>query len=572
MSFYLKISKKPKGNYLQIYDSSHVKGEKNNKSTCIQTLGYEDDLRSEKIPDPITYYRKYAKSLTNQKSNEKKERKIKKVSNDELLTNVGVCLPNSIINTLDFKKLLSLKMKQNNRQFNHGELLIDMIDARIIDPKSKYKTYYDVFPKIKDEVKCSLDDVYSCLEDVGAEYDTVINLFNHCLSSYYKFDVRNTLFDCTNFYFEIDKEDDLRKKGPSKENRKEPILGMGLLLDSNAIPITMELYPGNQSEQPMLSKCIEKAKKQGIAINRTIRIADKGLNSAKNIFETLKQKDGYIFSKSLLKLPEIEKKRVDNENGYEYSYDNNGEVIFKHKSWTDKFSYSYTDEDGKKHSFEVKEKRVLFWNKCQYDKKVYEYEKIRSRLNDLILSKAKREEYKNYAPYVKIYGVDKNNEICETTKVEINEEKLNNDIKYAGYMLLVTSETNIPDQDIYNAYHNLWKIEETFRILKTNLDARPVYVRSENKIYGHFLICYLSIVLIRILQQIIFKNEIKYNEIFDFIKAFNIIKVGENNNLNVIKQKDIPTKIKAVLPTFIDNLFVTEKQLNNLRNYKISFK
>ena len=125
-----------------------------------------------------------------------------------------------------------------------------------------------------------------------------------------------TYFDCTNFYFEIDKEDEFRKKGPSKENRRDPIIGLGLLLDANQIPIGMKLYPGNESEKPIIREVIKDLKNRNQITGKTIQVADKGLNCSNNIINAIKNKDGYIFSKSVKQLPEVEQTWVLLDNDY----------------------------------------------------------------------------------------------------------------------------------------------------------------------------------------------------------------------------------------------------------------
>ena len=148
----------------------------------------------------------------------------------------------------------------------------------------------------------SLNQIYSGLSYIGNEYEKIIEIYNHQINRNFPFDTSKTYFDCTNFYFEIDYEDALRRKGPSKENRKDPIVGMGLLLDANQIPMGMKLYPGNESEKPVIRDVINDLKKRHNINGKTIRVADTGLNCAENIIHALKEGDGYIFSKSVKQL------------------------------------------------------------------------------------------------------------------------------------------------------------------------------------------------------------------------------------------------------------------------------
>lgn len=571
MAYYLRITNKNKGKYLQIYETFRVKETKTVKAKCYESLGYEGDLKTEEINNPIEHYKKYVEQLNAEKELKKLISKTEKITDENKTVNIGTSLVKGIFKTLRLEEIFKAFGIIFNRRFSHYEIFRDLVCARIFEPKSKLYTYNEILPIVNPHFDYSLDDVYSFLEDFGSRYESIIELINASLSKKYERNTSISFFDCTNFYFEIDKSDELRAKGPSKENRKEPIIGMGLLLDRNCMPITMQMYPGNQSEIPMLKKCIDSARKQKIIVNRTIRVADKGLNCGNNIYEALMNKDGYIFSKSVIKLSEKEKVWVDLENGYIETYEN-GILVFKIKSCIDEFTYEHTDENKKKNPFKSKEKRVVYRSKKLYDKKMFELDKLEVKVKNLSLSKAKKEKYNAYASYIDFVGLDKNGEITEKTIIKINQEKLNRDRKYAGFNMIVTSEINASDNDIYDIYHHLWRIEETFRILKTNLDARPVYVQKESTIFGHFLVCYTSILMVRILQFLVYKNEIKSNELIEFMKTFNVYKIDDDLYINQLKPKNYLEKIKNNFSPIIDNAKFRNKEINELLDCSIDLK
>ncbi len=163
-------------------------------------------------------------------------------------------------------------------RFNVFDMMSTLLYSRVAHPCSKAKTYDEVLPKLFESTDFSLDQIYTGLEYLGMEYEKVIEIYNHQINLKYKFDTSHTYFDCTNFYFEIDREDDFRRKGPSKENRYEPLVGLGLLLDANQIPIVMKIYPGNESEKPIMRDVIDGLKARNNISERTIQVADKGLN------------------------------------------------------------------------------------------------------------------------------------------------------------------------------------------------------------------------------------------------------------------------------------------------------
>ena len=379
-------------------------------------------------------------------------------------------------------------------------------------------------------------------------------------------------FDCTNFYFEIDLPSNDKQKGPSKENRKEPIIGQALLLDGNQIPLNMEMYPGNESEKKYIRKLIDEMKTKSNVQGRTIQVADKGLNCARNIYAATKESnDGYVFSKSVhgKLLSAKEKKWLllddNDENKWTNIYDSNGQLKYRYKSCVDVFDYEFTNDEGNKISFCQKEKRVVSYNPELAKKQIFEINRQIEKIRKLSTIKGvKREEYGDSIKYVSF----ESNLKGAILKPVLNEEKIQEDKLFAGYNLIVSSETKLDAHQIYEIYHGLWRIEESFRITKSYLEARPVYLQTKESIYGHFLICYLALTTIRLLEFNIFKNEINSSELIKFIRSFNITRYGDKCISN-IKNTSVLQKIKEVTQiTTLDNLYFNESKIENLLNYE----
>lgn len=193
----------------------------------------------------------------------------------------------------------------------------------------------------------SLNQLYAGLEYLGSEYEKIFEIYNHQINRKYPFDTSHTYFDCTNIYFEIDREDAFRPKEPSKENRKDPIVGTGLLLDTHQIPIGMKLYPGTESEKPVIPKVIDDLKSWNNISEKKIQVADKGLNCPENIVHAAKSGDGYLFSKSVKQFPETEQVWVLLENDYRDVKNEKGELLYRIKECVDDFPYKYTGEQGR---------------------------------------------------------------------------------------------------------------------------------------------------------------------------------------------------------------------------------
>ena len=558
MAYFLKKNIKNGKTYLSIVNSFYDNKKGGTAHETYKSYGCIDSLIESGIEDPVAYLEKEVKKL-NEDNNLSKAIKINDVAPYKF---AGHFLVNSLLNKLNVKPIFDVYDLTVDYRFKLYDVLCSLIFSRVIRPCSKYKTFNDVLPYLDKTYSFSYDQLLEGLEYFGDNYEKIVEVFTSLVKDKYKINTDKTYFDCTNFYFEIDKEDDLRRKGPSKENRKEPIVGLGLLLDYNQVPINMSIYPGNQSEKPEIRKVIKDMKKQCEVIGKTIQVADKGLNCALNIEEAKKNGDGYLFSKSVKQLPQTEEDWILLDNGYKDTRDKDGNLLYKYKSCVDKFPYEYIDEKGNKHKLKFTEKRLVTYSPCLASKQKYEINKMVDKAKNLCLSKAKKDEYGESSKYVIFKGKDDSK--VETT---INEKKIEKDLKLAGYNLLVTSEVDMNDKDMYDTYHNLWRIEESFRIMKSELDARPVFVRKENTIKGHFLICYLSVLLIRLLQIYELKDEDSYQEIFKFIRDFKLTKYG-TKYINMATKTDFMDKLEEKTKLPIENAMLSENQYNKIMSYK----
>ena len=277
-------------------------------------------------------------------------------------------------------------------------------------------------------------------------------------------------------------------------------------------------------------------------------------------------KDGYIFSQSVLQLEEKEKNWVLLDNDYEEVKDNNGNLLYKIKACVDEFPIRVTDNNGKKVTINVRQKRVATFNAALAAKKRIEINKLVEKAKGLCCSKAKKEEYGESSKYVRFVDDDGKN-----ASVVINQDKIDKDLKYAGYNLITSSEINMSKHEIYRVYHNLWKIEDTFRILKSQLDARPVYLQKRESIYGHFLICYYAITLIRLLEEKIYKNTFSAYEIIDLIRGFKLYK-GDDKNINLTKKTNNVTKLCELFGFNADYMYLSSSQTKKLFNKKYRIK
>jgi len=557
MAYFLKQTPQKGRTYLAIYESFYSHEKKGTAHRSIKPLGSIESNKANGMSDPVSYYQAEVDELNKTRRNEG----VRKISDKSPLLHLGYFPIQGIMNKLKIKKYVDYFKLTTDFDFDIYELLSSLIYARCVHPCSKRRTFYEVLPNMYTPYEYSYDQLLDGLSYIGANYLKFVEIFTVSIGKMFGIDTSKTYFDCTNFYFEIDREDDFRRKGPSKENRRDPIVGLGLLLDNNQIPIGMEMYPGNESEKPVLRDVIGNLKERNNITGRTIHVADKGLNCAKNIAASKKNGDGYLFSKSVKGLPKIEKEWVLLPSGYKSVRDRSGKELYRFKSCVDKFPYT-VEYEGKDVTVMLTEKRLITYNPDLAAKKRYEINKMVEKAQLLTLSQAKKGEYGEAGKYVSFTDGKGGKAL-----VSINQTSIDKDLALAGYNLIVTSETRMTDEEIYGTYHNLWRIEESFRIMKSDLDARPAFVQKESTIKGHFLICYLSVLLERVFQFFILENKFGASEIFAFIKKFKVTK-GEGKYINTTIDSDFITQLSKTTGLPLRNYYLTETQIRSILSYK----
>lgn len=575
MAYYLRKENKKKGIYLQMYESHWDKEKKQPRSKSVMAFGYVQDLISGGIPDPIAYYTDFVARKNEERAAAFAEETRPRAFSVPVEYSLGHFLLHTLLEQLDVKEVIDILAAQMRFQFRVYDMMAQLIFSRVICPCSKAKTVSSVFPHLYNSSPISEDQVYDGLSFIGASYKKYIELFNHCYEQHYQRHFGNVFFDCTNYYFEIDLPCEDKQKGPSKENRHDPIIGQALLLDADLVPVAMQMFPGNESENPYIRKTIEEMKLRYKVSGKTVQVADKGLNCARNIYAAVKEaNDGYIFSKSIhgRNLSEKEKKWVileNTKNVWTNHTDKSGKLLYRLKSCVDTFSYHFNEidpETGKEvtKTFSVTEKRIVSYNPALAKKQTAEIMKMADKASNYTTYKTMtREELGDCAKYVKITNKDRHGKKIKPI-IEIDHERLEEDLKYAGYNLMVTSELDMDPLQVYQTYHSLWKIEESFRITKSYLDARPVYVQKKETIYGHFLICYLSLFLLRVLEIKVFKNKINSYDLIRFIRDFRVVRSKDGSYINISRNQVVNEKIKELTGLInLDALYLTEKEVKN---------
>lgn len=544
MAYFLKQTKLKNRTYLSIVESFYNPAKKGASHRVYKSLTSVESLKQSGMEDPVAYYQAEVEKL----NSERAKRKQILISEQSPKRYLGYFPVKGIMKKLKIQSYINLFKLNTNFDFDLFEILSSLVYARCVKPCSKAKTFHEVLPYLDESCCFSYDQLLKGLDFYGNDYEKFVELFTAQVKESYGSDTSSTYFDCTNFYFEIDRED--------------PIIGLGLLLDSNQIPIGMRMFPGNQSEKPVIREIITSLKKQNNIKGKTIRVADKGLNCSENITTAIKNGDGYIFSKSVKQLPETEKVWVLLDNDWKEVKDKSGKLLYKYKECITTFPYSYTDENGLTKKIALKEKRVLTYNPSLAEKHRHEIIKMADKAAALCLSQARRSEFGDCSRYMSFKSKDSDASVIAT----LNQTAVDEDLKLAGFNLLVTSETDKSANDIYSTYHNLWRIEESFRIMKSDLDARPVFLQKENTIKGHFLICYIAVLLERIFQFYYLQNQFSSETIYEFFRNFEIAK-GENKCINLTAKNAFIVALAQKTDLPINNLLLSETQLKQIRNW-----
>jgi len=413
--------------------------------------------------------------------------------------NYGYKFLEAVYNFLEIDNFIEHYMKscKFRGEYSPAEIFKFLVFLRILAPDSKRASC-----QMKDgfygwATSFSLQDVYRSL-DHFADFEVKLQRhLNDMIKKTIGRDLSHAFYDVTNYFFEIDcpdGEDDLRKRGVSKEHRVDPIASMGLFIDSNGLPVSMAIFPGNTSELLTLQPTMKDIK-QSYGLGRLTVIADKGLNSSKNIDTIVNSGDGFVFSQILRgKKGQRYHTELFNEEGW-FS---NADGTYCYKLFEEE--YDGKDKDGKA---VIRKRRVLlYWSKADAEIKVRKREEklkkaAKAVKNNVYVIKKGVEEY------TKDNIVDKQTgKILKNVKNvrTVNIEKAERDAKFDGYSCIITSELDYDERKIREAYGGLWRIEQSFRLLKSDLYARPVFVKKNEHIRAHFLICFVALLLIRIIQ------------------------------------------------------------------------
>ena len=471
---------------------------------------------------------------------EKNQKKILEFSPEDFILdskNIGYIFLNKIYNDLGINQVLNRYKSDKKIEYDLNGLTKLLVFGRILDPQSKKKTFQSkdeyLFPLTSCEDEKTIYKALDVLDEISFKIQNRMN--TKIKNSDIGRDTELTYYDVTNYYFETMYGDDdlyklddngnkildekgnpvilekgLRKKGVSKENRKNPIVQQGLLLDRNGLPVMYKLFPGNTQDKTSFKDVLEN-NINDFSLGKIIIVADNGMNTQENKYLITDNSNGYIVSKSVKKSWTKLREWALDDNNYT-NINTQGEVTFKYKSRINEITLECKKPDGTKSKKVIKEKEIIYWSKKHYEKELFENKKFIKYLESCKEHPDKlKDKQRKSQEFIKVIDLDKKTgEPIKTKKlVVLLDEKIEKYKETMGFYSIVSSEIETSDTELINKYHGLSRIEDSFRIIKSDLEGRPVYVWTKEHINAHFLICFIALTIIRIIQYRILKLENK---------------------------------------------------------------
>ena len=484
-----------------------------NRQRTVRTFGFVDELAKD-FDDPVEHFRGVVAAMDAERLRGEAPatieihpgQKVDKRETARLRRHAGDALACWWLDALGVETAVRNAMRGRKVGYDLNAALRLMVCERLLDPGSKLAC---VGNRDRHFFRADLtdDDLYRSLDELDRISGRVVDACNRAIARNSPRDESLVYYDVTNYFFECDPDaEGPRRKGVSKEHRPNPIVQMGMLQDAEGIPISFDLFPGNTNDCETLLPVLKGRRERGLG--RVVVVADKGMNCSDNIAGCVARGDGFVFSQSIRGTRSTSELRgwALSEEGYRASPD--GEFKMKSSQRTKTVHLKGADTaDGGAADVDVEVKVVAMWSRKYAERARHERGRVLERSRQLVERPGAYTRATHYgaAQFVKGVTFDrKTGEVLTDSKVkpEIDQGAIDAAARLDGYYLIVTSETDWDDGRILDAYRELWRIEESFRVTKTGgLSSRPVFVWTPGHIRAHFLTCYLALLIVRLSQR-----------------------------------------------------------------------
>ena len=499
-----------------LYYAVSIRKGKKTTSKNVRRIGRLSELKKE-YTDPIAHFRAEAKRLTDEGRSESSFEIPANVMLDPMKRRrvmLGYIFPQSVYYSLGLNTVMRGIRNESKVTYDFNRIMRDLIIGRVLSPLSKSSTYEKAF-SFPESPDYDLQHVYRSLSLMAKNFDLIEEKAFKGMKKYADVDTSVTYYDCTNFYFEIEEEDGFRTYGKSKENRPNPIVQMGLFLDRNGLPISMCINPGKTNEQKTMIP-LEKLMTERFGIEKFVVCADCGLSGKKNLRFNSTENHGFVVTKSLKKVSEDVRARLMGDGGWKRFGDASGrlyslkeiredanlrDVIFYHD---EKFAMG---SDG----FEERIVTTYCGRLREYQRSVRERQ-LQRAMELVRQGKIRKGVNQNdVRRFIVVDSVTENGEVAEKKVFSIDRERFEEESEYDGFYAVTTDLDDDPGE-IIRINRGRWEIEESFRIMKSDFDGRPVFVSREDRIRAHFLTCYLAFMIFRIIEQKLNKGDVRYTD------------------------------------------------------------
>jgi transposase len=545
MAYLKKTTKKADGRmHLSMADGYYDPERGHTRTRTIETFGYLDSLKK-LHDDPISHCQKIVDNYNLALELDDAEYTIRAKKNKVLdkntrtRRNYGYIVIMKIIYELGLDRFLVNRQYRDTKiKCNTSAIMKMLLISRILSPGSKKKAYEEMGRYFDFEKKdiFSLMDVYRSLSHFSKlAKDIQLQIHNRIMKNHGR-SLDLIYYDVTNYYFEIDKEDELRRKGYGKDGRKSPLVQMGLAMDADGIPISYDVFPGNESEKLRLRPMVFELHSK-FDSGRVIAVADSAQNTGNNIYYLDKGRQGYVFSQSIAGGSDDFKEYVVDEKDYKWHGDE-----YKRKSRNEKrkIKVDFERSDGTtfKKTLEVEQRQIVFYSKKYAARARAKREDMIKKAQRIVDNPNAYTAATSYGALKYVENVEADEETGEVKPAKgmprLNLEKIKEDEKYDGYYAIVTNlfndgknKGNFDDGKIIDMYRGLWQIEDSFRVTKSDLESRPVYVSREDRIHAHFLTCFISLVILRLIQKRV-KSKITPEALIETMNDISCSHEGQN--------------------------------------------
>ena len=572
----LRVTKCKNTEIFYVIKTVYVEGKQ--KTITVERIGNTNEvLKKSEGEDPYTWSKKYVENLNKQEKEGTQDILIKKSQvkqiekNQERYFNCGYLFLEKIYYELGINNICEEITNKYQFKYDLNNILSRLIYGRVIFPSSKLATN-ELSRKFIEQPNFELQHIYRALEVITNENDFIQSeLYKNSL----KISKRNTgilYYDCTNYFFEIEEEDGLKQYGPSKEHRPNPIVQMGLFMDGNGIPLAFNINAGNTNEQITLTPLEEKIMKD-FELSKFVVCTDGGLSSIDNRKFNNKDNKAFITTQSIKKLKKHLKEWALSKNGWRLEGEKK-EYNISHLEDTEESKKLYYNKIFYKKRW-IKEndlEQVLIVTYSikykNYQKRIRDkqLERARNLLNNksLKLDKVNQNDYKRF---IKKINVTKEGEIAENKVYTINENQIAKEEMFDGFYGVCTNlEDDVPK--IIKVNQRRWEIEESFRIMKSEFRARPVYLSRDDRIQAHFMTCYISLLIHRILEKKL-NEEYTSNDIIETLRNMNLYKEISEGYIPTYTRTDLTDKLHEISGFRTDYEITTEKNMKKiLKNIK----